>query len=48
MLENKRVTTQAVKAIIKSMDAPAKKAFLQAIFLQVRDYVELPNSLATA
>ena len=48
MLENMRVTTQAVKAIIKSMDAPAKKAFLQAIFLQVRDYVELPNSLATA
>lgn len=43
ILENRKVTSDAIKALIGAMSTADKKAFLQAIFDEVRDYIEIPT-----
>lgn len=41
-IENRRVTNEAVTAIVKAMSKKDRMAFLRAIFDEVRDYVDTP------
>lgn len=42
-IENRRVTNDAVTAIVNAMSNSDRKAFLMAIFEEVRDYIEIPS-----
>ena len=47
-IENRRVTNEAVNAIVKAMSKNDRMAFLRAIFDQVRDYIEVPSANQSA